>query len=108
MKAKKITIISTLAFALFICITAFTTSTKKVILNPQEQDLGGWYADGVRIDTLKCYGFKNLQLVVPYNAEWSAYSQLSVNIFADNMPVSYTHLINFLKQYGYCFHHLLL
>jgi hypothetical protein len=85
MKAKKTTIISTLSLAVFICITAFTTSTKKVILNPQEQDLGGWYADGVRIDTLKCYGFKNLQLVVPYNAEWSAYSQLSVNIFADNM-----------------------
>lgn len=51
-------------------------------LNSQAQSYGayGWYADSVKVDTLKCYSFITLQVVVPYNPEWEMYDFISIRL----------------------------
>ena len=60
-----------------ICLTLlFTTNIKA-----QDDDVNaGWYADGVKVDKIDCYNFKKLQLVVPYNSEWSTYDFISIHV----------------------------
>ena len=41
----------------------------------------GWYADNVKVDTLKCYSFGTLQLVLPYDPSLSGYAQVRVNLY---------------------------
>lgn len=84
MKAKKSTIISTLSLAVFICITAFTTSTKKVILNPQDDPNVGFYADGVKVTELTCYSFKTLHIVIPYNDALNTIQEFALHIDVNN------------------------
>lgn len=63
---------------LILLFTFFSIQTKA------QDDPAGWYVDGVKVEKLTCYNFKNLQLVVPYNSEWAAYTHISVNIFTDH------------------------
>lgn len=80
MKAKKITIISSLSLAVFMCITAFTTINKKVILNPQDEDCQacGFYIDGVKVEKVDCYSFDKLQIVLPYISGIDGYDLVNI------------------------------
>lgn len=59
-----------------------------------QDDLSGWYADGIKVDKISCYGFKNLQLVVPYNSEWGSYTSLSIKVIAGGAANSGVKLID--------------
>lgn len=37
----------------------------------------GWYADGVKVDTLSCYNFDKLTLVLPYNDGMKGYNLIN-------------------------------
>ena len=73
---KKITLS---VFAIAICLGVSSFKAEKKIAN--DADVAGWYADGIKVTSISCYNFTKLQLVVPYNAEWAQYTNISIKFF---------------------------
>lgn len=80
MKAKKITLISSFALALFLCITSFTNSTIQTSSIPQDDPNVGFYVDGIKVDSINCYEFQDLKIVFLWNDEWSTYDYLKISL----------------------------
>jgi hypothetical protein len=65
-----------------ICIALlFSTNVKA-----QDEDCSvcGWYVDGVKTEKLECYTFDKLQLVLPYNMDWSGHDQINLCFTHEN------------------------
>lgn len=91
MKAKKITLISSFALALFLFITSFTNSSSK----PQN-DISGWYADGVKVEKMDCFSFQDLKIAVPFKPEWNQYEFIKIRI--DYTSVKGSSIFNYMFE----------
>lgn len=40
----------------------------------------GWYADGIKVETMDCYGWKTLQVVLPYHPGMSGYENVMIRM----------------------------
>lgn len=64
----------------YLIMVIFLIST--ILCTSQEENCVkcGWYVDGVKTDTVKCYSFDKLQIVLPYNEGFEGYDIIDVYI----------------------------
>lgn len=51
-------------------------------IKAQEDPNVGFYVDGVKVTELTCYSFEKLQLVIPYNPNYSSFDKLQIKMYS--------------------------
>jgi hypothetical protein len=67
----------------------------------EECPVCGWYVDGIKIDTLSCYNFKRLTLVLPYNPAMDGYDEVVLRMAGNSDKTVPGRAVKTLVKNGY-------